>query len=132
VTTRTVPEKLGIKPGTTIWSWPESRLELIGPLPGGVQRVDSIEQASSALLFADDAATLREVVEANKDGLTRPEILWVAYPKGNRSDINRDTLWPMLVQHGLRPISQVAIDDVWSALRFRPLREGEGPFTGGQ
>lgn len=31
----------------------------------------------------------------------------------------------------MRPISQVAVDDVWSALRFRPLKEGE-EFAGGQ
>jgi hypothetical protein len=31
----------------------------------------------------------------------------------------------------LRPNGQVAIDDRWSALRFRPNREGEGRFTGG-
>jgi hypothetical protein len=32
----------------------------------------------------------------------------------------------------MRPIGQVALDDVWSAMRFRPNREGETPFTGGR
>jgi hypothetical protein len=32
----------------------------------------------------------------------------------------------------MRPITQVAMDEVWSALRFRPLKEGEAPFTGGR
>jgi hypothetical protein len=59
-------------------------------------------------------------------------VLWVAYPKGNRADINRDTLWPILAEHGLRPITQVAVDGVWSALRFRPLKEGEEQFAGGR
>ena len=45
--------------------------------------------------------------------------------------MNRDTLWPILAEYGLRPISQVAVDEVWSALRFRPLREGEAPFAPG-
>jgi hypothetical protein len=58
--------------------------------------------------------------------------LWVAYPKGGRVDIDRDTLWPIVAELGLRPISQVAIDDVWSALRFRPLTEGEEQFSGGR
>jgi hypothetical protein len=31
----------------------------------------------------------------------------------------------------MRPISQVAVDDIWSALRFRVLEEGEPPFSGG-
>ena len=57
--------------------------------------------------------------------------LWICYPKGGRADINRDSLWPMLRRYGLRPITQVAIDEVWSALRFRPLKPGEQQFTGG-
>jgi hypothetical protein len=56
----------------------------------------------------------------------------VAYPKAGRADNNRDSLWPILAGYGLRPIGQVAIDDVWSALRFRPLAEGESPFAGGR
>jgi hypothetical protein len=56
---------------------------------------------------------------------------WIAYPKGGRADINRDSLWPRLAAHGLRPITQVAIDETWSGLRFRPLRPDEPPFTGG-
>jgi hypothetical protein len=59
-------------------------------------------------------------------------VLWVAYPKGNRTDVNRDTLWPILDEHGMRPVTQVSINQVWSALRFRPLKEGEAPFTGGR
>jgi hypothetical protein len=58
-------------------------------------------------------------------------VLWVVYPKDNRTDLNRDSLWPILAAHGLRPITQVAVDDVWSALRFRPLKPGEPPFSGG-
>jgi hypothetical protein len=56
----------------------------------------------------------------------------VAYPKGGRADINRDSLWPILAEDGFRPVSQVALDDTWSALRFRPLKAGEAPFTGGR
>ena len=50
----------------------------------------------------------------------------------HRADLNRDTLWPVLGEYGMRPVSQVAVDEVWSALRFRPLRPGEPPFTGGR
>jgi hypothetical protein len=41
-------------------------------------------------------------------------------------------LWPILGEHGLRPVTQVSIDQVWSALRFRPLKEGEAQFIGGR
>ena len=43
---------------------------------------------------------------------------------------NRDSLWPILAEHGMRPIAQIAVDEVWSALRFRALEEGEPAFTG--
>jgi hypothetical protein len=72
------------------------------------------------------------MLSANQDELARPDVFWVAYPKANRADINRDTLWPILGEYGMRPIAQVSVDDVWSALRFRPLEEGEPPFTGGR
>jgi hypothetical protein len=132
MSTRSVAEKLLIKPNTTVWSSHASRLELVEPLPTGVRRVDAPEQATTALVFADDAASLRDVLAAHQERLARPEVLWVAYPKGNRTDINRDTLWPILSEHGMRPVTQVSIDQVWSALRFRPLKEGEAPFTGGR
>jgi len=129
---KSVAEKLLIKPNTTVWSSPASRLDLIGPLPAGVRRVDGPEQATTALVFADDAASLRELMATHQEHLARPAVLWVAYPKGNRTDINRDSLWPILGEHRLRPVTQVSIDKVWSALRFRPLKEGEAQFSGGR
>ena len=81
---------------------------------------------------APDARSLRSALTANQDELAGPAVFWVAYPKANRADIDRDTLWPILGEYGMRPITQVAVDDVWSALRFRPLEEGEPPFTGGR
>ena len=130
--TKTVADKLLIRPETTIWFSDKSRLNLIGPLPDGVRVVDKPAEATTAVVFADDAASARDILAANKGGLAAPDVFWVAYPKANRTDINRDSLWPILSEHGMRPISQVAIDDVWSALRFRVLKEGEAPFTGGQ
>jgi hypothetical protein len=79
-------------------------------------------------VFADSAADLRQILAAHAGGLTAPATFWVVYPKANRADVNRDSLWPILAEHGMRPISQIAVDDVWSALRFRPLKPGEtGP-----
>jgi hypothetical protein len=50
-------------------------------------------------------------------------IVWMAYPKGSskryRCDFNRDTGWNVLGLLGFEPVRQVAIDEDWSALRFR-------------
>jgi hypothetical protein len=128
---KSVAEKLLIKPDSAIWSSDPARLDLVGPLPAGVRRASSPQAADTALVFADDAASLRAILLANADDLGKGT-LWIAYPKANRTDLNRDTLWPIGGEFGLRPIAQVAIDDIWSALRFRALAEGEAPFTGGR
>jgi hypothetical protein len=132
MSTKTIAQKLQIKPEMTLWSSHADRVGLIGPLPENVQVVDTIDGAASALVFADDEQSLRELLAQHGEKLSQPSVLWVAYPKGNRTDINRDTLWPILTTYGLRPNSQIAIDDTWSALRFRALKPGEEPFTGGR
>ena len=51
--------------------------------------------------------------------------LWLCYPKGSskkyKCDFNRDTGWAVLGQYNLEPVRQVAIDEDWSALRFRKV-----------
>ena len=48
-------------------------------------------------------------------------ILWVSYPRGKAlpTDLNRDILRVALAEVGLEAVTQVAIDDVWSALRAK-------------
>jgi hypothetical protein len=50
-------------------------------------------------------------------------VVWFAYPKQSskryRCDFNRDTGWAALGTAGFEPVRQVAIDEDWSALRFR-------------
>jgi len=63
----------------------------------------------------------RVVKHLNHDGL-----LWFCYPKGTsvnyRSDINRERAWNLFKVLGFRPVAQIAVDDDWSALRFREAR----------
>ena len=132
MSTKSVAEKLLIKPHTAVWLSHPARLGLIEPLPAGAHLVDGPAGAATALVFAAAAAALCALLAAHRDQLARPAALWVAYPKANRADLNRDTLWPLLAEHGLRPIGQVAVDAVWSALRFRPLKPGEAPFARGR
>jgi hypothetical protein len=125
-----VVEQLRIASDATLWVSHADRVDLIGPLPRDVHVVDRAAEAAAGVVFADDAASLREILAGQDDGLRQLRLLWVAYPKGNRSDINRDSLWPILAERGMRPIGQVALDDTWSAIRFRRLQPGE-TFDGG-
>jgi hypothetical protein len=50
-------------------------------------------------------------------------LFWLAYPKGSskkyKCEFNRDNGWNELGKHGFEPVRMVAIDEDWSALRFR-------------
>jgi hypothetical protein len=50
-------------------------------------------------------------------------VVWFAYPKGTskkyKSEINRDTGWNVLGKQGFECVRSVAIDEDWSAVRFR-------------
>jgi hypothetical protein len=130
MSSKSVAETLRIKPSTTVWSSHPERLELIDALPPDVRVVDRPAEAAVALVFGDDKS-LRKTVAGHADALADHDTLWVAYPKANRSDINRDSVWPILAEYGLRPIAQVSMSEVWSAIRFRPLEPGEAQFKGG-
>ena len=131
MSTKSVAQKLLIKPNTSVWLSDSTQRALIEPLPQGTEMREQMMDATTIVVFAPDSASLRAVLDEHRDQLAKPAAFWIAYPKGNRTDINRDSLWPILADYGMRPITQVAVDDVWSALRFRPLKKGEEPFTGG-
>jgi len=50
-------------------------------------------------------------------------VVWFAYPKASskkyKSEINRDAGWKVLGEAGFEPVRMVAIDEDWSAVRFR-------------
>ena len=128
---KTVAEKLAIKPGRSVWTSHPDRFAEVGELPDGAERIDELAAADVAVLYADDADSARALLAANTADIVKPPVVWIAYPKANRTDINRDSLWPIVVEFGMRPNGQVAIDEVWSALRFRADKPGEEPFKGG-
>ena len=50
-------------------------------------------------------------------------LFWACYPKGTgkiKSNIKRETVWKALDLVSLDTVTQVAIDETWSALRGRP------------
>jgi hypothetical protein len=56
------------------------------------------------------------------DAARADKLAWIAYPKAGQlgTDLNRDVLARSLTAVGVQPVRQIAIDEVWSALRFRP------------
>jgi hypothetical protein len=121
-------KKLGIKPGqrAAVLNPPDGYADRIGP-PEGVAVTTDLDGAFDFVqVFAKDRAALDRHVEAAHAALKPGGLFWVSYPKGSSkvpTDLNRDVFWEALQHLGVRPVTQVSVDDVWSALRFRPVAE---------
>ncbi|MDI6098643.1 hypothetical protein QLQ12_08515 [Actinoplanes sp. NEAU-A12] len=129
--TETIAEKLLIKPNSTVWINEPARLPLLTPMPEGVRETGTLATASTAVLFAEDTAGVRRQLEDHRADLDKPGAFWIAYPKGNKADIDQDSLWPIVADFDMRPCGQIVIDERWSGLRFRTNRADEGRFTDG-
>lgn len=92
----------------------------------GVDVVRDVKKAKAvafSLAFVTEQKqvdTLAPVVAKKTDG---DAVVWFAYPKGSskkyKSQINRDNGWKIMGQEGFEPVRMVAIDEDWSAIRFR-------------
>jgi hypothetical protein len=83
----------------------------------------SIEQIEFSLAFVTkqkEVDTLGKAIGKKAQG---DAVVWFAYPKGSskkyKSEINGDARWKILGDAGFEPVRMVAIDEDWSAVRFR-------------
>jgi len=77
-----------------------------------------------ALVFALSQQQLNNVMKEVFPALSAETKLWVAYPKTSSkivSDLNRDCSWDLLIKNGYESVRQVAVDNVWSAIRFKKV-----------
>ncbi|GAO43894.1 YdeI/OmpD-associated family protein [Flavihumibacter petaseus] len=75
-----------------------------------------------ALVFAINENQLNGILEDVLPALHDDSKLWIAYPKSSSkivSNLNRDCSWDKVVNAGYEGVRQVALDSVWSALRFK-------------
>src|SRR5215831_15159420 len=78
-----------------------------------------------ALAFVTKQQEVDAIVPSIAKKVQGDAIVWFAYPKGSskryKSGINRDSGWNALGSHGFEPVRMVAIDEDWSAKRFRRI-----------
>lgn len=123
---KTIVEKLLIRAGdalSLVGAGADERT-VLGELPNGVSEVEPARAAVSVSFVR----TRAELMTQFADGLSAvsgARAVWFLYPKGGRADFNRDTFIQEAGSFGWRPISNVSVDDVWSAVRVRPLADGE-------
>jgi hypothetical protein len=76
-----------------------------------------------ALAFVTTSAAVATAVGKLSQAAEGDALLWMVYPKTTskryQCEFNRDTGWASLGEAGYEPVRQVAIDEDWSALRFR-------------
>lgn len=98
-------------------------------LPTSAEESDNLQ---FTILFVKDRHEAEKNLEPTIKKIQSDSVFWVAYPKGGssiRTDLNRDKLWSLLEPLGYRPVSQIAIDNDWSALRFRPIQKVSAPVV---
>ena len=92
----------------------------------GVEIIRDLKKAKE-VTFSLAFVTTPEQINAVAPAIARKAggdaVVWFAYPKGTskkyKSQIDRDNGWNMLGQEGFEPVRMVAIDEDWSAIRFR-------------
>jgi hypothetical protein len=76
-----------------------------------------------ALAFVTRQAEVDRLAKSLAKKAEGDAVVWFAYPKGTSKrytcEFNRDTGWRALGAAGFEPVRLVAIDEDWSALRFR-------------
>jgi hypothetical protein len=118
--TRPVADRLGFKPGMRC---------LVQGAPDGFDAglpADAAPPHDLMLVFVRDAAAVATVAPEAERLYRDGARLWFAYPKRSsaiRTDIHRDHGWAPVEGRGLLPVAQVALDETWSALRFRRRHE---------
>ena len=71
-------------------------------------------------LFVKDSIEYAALGPAALQAAKYDGLLWISYPKRSskvETDLTRDVLWKIVEDTGLRPLTQVSIDAVWSAMR---------------
>lgn len=94
----------------------------------GVTIVRKLVKRSRVTFALAFATTQKQLDAASKSLAAAAEgdaIVWICYPKQSSTryecEFNRDTGWTVLGDEGFEPVRQVAIDEDWSALRFRKV-----------
>lgn len=85
----------------------------------------NVKAIDFAIIFVLTQEQIDNAIDFIFQKLNGDAVLWFCYPKGTskkyKCDFNRDTGWETLGNYNLEGVRQVAIDEDWSALRFRKI-----------
>ena len=92
---------------------------------GGMDLRAEVQDADIVLVFASNRDRFDAHLRSLSTRLLSKAILWLAYPKLTSKlagDLNRDVIREVAPDYGLDTVSQIAIDEDWSALRLKRVK----------
>jgi Protein of unknown function (DUF3052) len=124
MSTKTVAQKLFIRDNYTVLlvNAPKGYADTLGALPAGARIVTkSTKPVDLIQVFAGTKAEMTKLLRENKPLLKQDGLIWATYPKAGQmdTDLKREIVWECASESGMHPVAQIAVDNVWSALRLK-------------
>lgn len=121
---RSLVEKLGIKPGANIMilNAPEGYDATLGELPAHVFVASSLGSTLDFIqFFTRKREELEKMFPTLKQALAQDGQLWISWPKKSAkvsTDLDENMIRAIGLQNGLVDVKVIAVDEVWSGLKF--------------
>jgi hypothetical protein len=121
---RSLPDKLGIKPGmrVALLNAPRGYAVTLRPLPPGLRVTASLRGTFPFIqLFTASRRDLEHRFPALFRALAQDGALWISWPKrssGVDTDLTEDVIRAVALAGGLVDVKVCAVDDVWSGLKL--------------
>jgi hypothetical protein len=103
----------------------EVNLKSIGDEATIIKSLTKAKDIEFILVFVTKLSEIDKLVPQFAPKLKGDAVVYMCYPKGSSKkyscDFNRDTGWQIMGKYDLEGVRMVAIDEDWSALRFRKV-----------
>jgi hypothetical protein len=123
--------RLGRDHQVAVLNAPDGYVAQLQPGPAGVRtELEPDATYDAVLLFVKNVAELRSLGSSAIHAAKPNGLLWISYPKGSKTKdvtdlpatpwwVQRDVLGEITSETGFKAVAFVALDDHWTALRFK-------------
>lgn len=128
-------KKLQIKPGTRwlFFNAPQNYLASLESLPDNVEACFEAKGAfDGTQLFVNNSTELSQDLKIIVPVLKHDAVFWITYPKkssGIETDLGMMKDWDQLAEYGFTGVAAAAVNETWTALRFRPQEKSKSSDT---